>query len=160
MINNIVFGNSLDNIASSGGTVMHNCADTVIAGEGNIAANPLFMNPAAGDFSLRPGSPAIDAGTNLVGIADDLSGTARPQGARFDMGAIERVPGTGDLTCGFTVSAETLHTAGDVTLSGYADGADEPPVSPSRGIDNDGIIDERQRSHLLPFSRQPPILYC
>jgi hypothetical protein len=34
------------------------------AGEGNIDADPLFVNAAAGDFRLRMDSPCIDAGTN------------------------------------------------------------------------------------------------
>lgn len=142
VINSIVFNNSLDNIVTSGGTVIHTCSDTVVEGVGNIAANPLFMNPAAGDFSLRPGSPAIDSGTNLVGIASDFYGVARPRGARFDMGAFERVSGAGDLVCGFTVSEETLAAAGDVILNGFADGADTTGLSFAWDFDNDGVIDD------------------
>lgn len=141
VINNIVFNNSLDNIATSGGTVSYTCSDTAVAGIGNIAANPLFMNPTASDFSLRPGSPAIDSGTNLVGIASDFNGVARPQGTRFDMGALEYVSGAGELTCGFTVSHETLTAATDVTLNGYADGADTAGLVFSWDFNNDGIID-------------------
>jgi hypothetical protein len=36
------------------------------SGVGNIDANPLFVNPAAGDFHLQPGSPCIDVGNNAA----------------------------------------------------------------------------------------------
>ncbi len=50
----------------SGSSVTRSIFDRASAwpGAGNIAANPLFRNPGAGDFSLRSGSPAIDAGDN------------------------------------------------------------------------------------------------
>ncbi len=56
----------------SGSSVSHSIFDSAGAwpGAGNIAANPLFRNPGAGDFSLRSGSPAIDAGDNARVPAD------------------------------------------------------------------------------------------
>ncbi len=47
-------------------------------GAGNISAAPLYSDPGAGDFSLLPGSPAIDTGD------PDL---LDPDGSRSDMGA-------------------------------------------------------------------------
>lgn len=49
---------------------------------------PLFANPAGGDYHLRAGSPAIDAGQG-VGVTVDLDGAPRPQGQGFDIGAYE-----------------------------------------------------------------------
>lgn len=53
----------------------------------------LFTNPAAGDLSLRAGSPAIDRGVADDAPTNDASGTARPQGTAFDIGALERCHG-------------------------------------------------------------------
>jgi len=47
---------------------------------GNLSADPLFMDPVNGDFRLGPDSPCIDAG-NPDPIYDD------PDGSRNDMGA-------------------------------------------------------------------------
>ncbi len=52
--------------------------------------SPLFVNIASGDFHLQTGSPLIDAGSDLSGIVDeDYSGTGRPQGSGYDIGAYE-----------------------------------------------------------------------
>lgn len=52
-------------------------------------ANDLFVNPAAHDYRLKAGSPAIDAGTTLADVPTDLEGKTRPIGAAFDIGAFE-----------------------------------------------------------------------
>jgi hypothetical protein len=55
-----------------------------------LSGNPLFADPNAGDFSLLTGSPAIDAGTAVQAPNVDFLGNARPVGAGFDIGAMER----------------------------------------------------------------------
>ena len=48
------------------------------AGTGNLSSDPLFVNPASGDFHLQTSSPAIDAGDPSIFDLD---------GSRSDMGA-------------------------------------------------------------------------
>jgi hypothetical protein len=57
-------------------------------GSHNLNANPRFVNPAAGDYRLAAGSPAIDAAVN-VGVMTNLDGVTRPQGDGYDIGAYE-----------------------------------------------------------------------
>jgi len=59
----------------------------------SLVATPgqLFVAPASGDFHLREGSPAVDAGESLAEVPSDLEGTPRPLGAGFDIGAYEGV---------------------------------------------------------------------
>jgi len=53
-------------------------------------ATALFVNPAAKDFRLIAGSPAIDTGTNLgADVPADIDGTSRPQRLAYDIGCYE-----------------------------------------------------------------------
>ena len=58
----------------------------------NIVVDPLLVNPAAGDYHLKPNSPAIDTADPTATATPDLDGTTRPQGARADIGAYEYKP--------------------------------------------------------------------
>lgn len=49
-----------------------------------------FINAAAHNYALAPGSPAIDAGTELPEVRVDRNRTPRPQGRAYDIGAYER----------------------------------------------------------------------
>ncbi len=51
----------------------------------------IFVDPDNHDYRLKPGSPAIDAGTETEG-KEDIAGTTVPQGAGPDIGAYEFVP--------------------------------------------------------------------
>lgn len=56
---------------------------------GNISANPNFVDAENGDFHLSLGSPCIDTGTSENTPVYDIEGDSRPQGDGFDMGADE-----------------------------------------------------------------------
>ncbi len=77
--------------------------------------DPMFVNPGAGDFRLRAGSPAIDSGDNANAASSDADGNARPQDgsnlgySMVDLGAYEYVQngtGTGDTFSGRTGAGE------------------------------------------------------
>ena len=55
----------------------------------NLTNNPSFMGADSGNFGLQTGSVAIDRGEAIAGVTHDYSGTARPQGAAYDVGAFE-----------------------------------------------------------------------
>jgi predicted outer membrane repeat protein len=52
------------------------------SGTGNINSDPLFVNPAYGDFRILPDSPCVDTG-------DPTSSVPYGGGCRIDMGAYE-----------------------------------------------------------------------
>ena len=85
LVNGIVWGNAdheTYNYPEAAGTIIATYTDiqgdTLWAGEGNINADPRFVDAVAGDYHLQPGSPCIDAGDPAV---------LDPDGTRSDMGA-------------------------------------------------------------------------
>ncbi|MBX3157752.1 MAG: right-handed parallel beta-helix repeat-containing protein [Deltaproteobacteria bacterium] len=93
--NNIVFAN----LVSGGGKQLGgspNCTATFsdigpdpTPGNGNINADPMFVDVVQGNFHLKPQSPARDAADPAASLNVDFDGDARPQGDRRDMGADE-----------------------------------------------------------------------
>ena len=55
----------------------------------SLNSNPELQNPSTGDGLLLNTSPAIDGGTEVTSVYDSLSGTLRPVGATYDIGARE-----------------------------------------------------------------------
>ena len=63
LTNCILWGDTPNEIDAAA-TVTYSDIQGGYAGVGNIDADPLFREPAGGDYHLTPGSPCIDAGTN------------------------------------------------------------------------------------------------
>lgn len=58
-------------------------------GEGNLNADPRFVDPDQGDYRLLPNSPGIDVAQSSAEVSEDIDGFARPCGPGPDMGAYE-----------------------------------------------------------------------
>jgi hypothetical protein len=107
----------------------------------SLIATPaeLFVDPAAGDYRLKAGSPAIDAGVFRVDVPADLTGQPRPGGAGFDIGAYEFRPAlaltgrAGDRTIYLTWTVNTTLPAIGVWRIDYTGPTGDQP-SPITGI--------------------------
>jgi hypothetical protein len=100
--NCIIWGNTPNNVLDSEYTDVYYNADTTITystigggytGEGNIDADPQFVN-APENVALLASSPCIDAGIDAGAqqygsVAADILGVLRPYGSGYDMGAYE-----------------------------------------------------------------------
>ena len=73
------------------GGIDHNLFDAEGEWQGinKIIGQPMFVDPEHGDFHLKAGSPAIDAGSAEAAPATDAEGQKRPSGKAVDMGAYE-----------------------------------------------------------------------
>lgn len=71
--NSIIRGNTFANLTVGGTATISYCIlDSLLPGPGNLVTNPLFTNPAAGDYTLKRGSPAVDSGNSSLVPADVL----------------------------------------------------------------------------------------
>jgi hypothetical protein len=94
---------------------------SVLDGGFNVSGDPRFADPALGNFRLKPGSPAIDAGAaDAISGTTDFDGAARIQGAAVDLGAFESA-----------AQAPVAPPASPVTPA--VGTATTPPVSPAAG---------------------------
>ena len=99
---------------------------------GNISADPLFVDQTGGNYRLQPASPSIDAGSNAVAQipSRDLEGNARILDGNgdgsgiIDMGAYERaailIPGSHDFgyaNLGSAPASMTLSIANPFTTT-------------------------------------------
>jgi hypothetical protein len=96
--NTIVAGNTggpnVDGFGASDAQFSDACGETgaALPGAGNLCADPLLANAAAGDITETPGSPTRDHGSTVLVPADlttDVFGAPRIQGSAVDIGAAE-----------------------------------------------------------------------
>ncbi|MFN6946081.1 MAG: discoidin domain-containing protein [Cytophagaceae bacterium] len=130
--NNLITGMKADVVLRNGAAADQK-NNLIIA----TVAEAQFVNPGSGNYQLKAGSPAIDAGKNVAsyGITFDLAGNARPAGAGFDVGAYEFGSTGGSTGGGSTVPATpvvpTEVNGIVVTSSSY-----QSPNSPVNTLDN------------------------
>ena len=104
-------------------TAYQNVCTPVSVGTGCITADPEFVDPEAGNYQLRVGSPCVDAGLLLEGLPeDDLAGNPRLTGAGVDIGAYEY--DARGLICGIAVTPPEAFVAQNVQLSAVLFGFD------------------------------------
>jgi parallel beta-helix repeat protein len=103
LLNNTVYGNagagiyigsrSMGTIAKNNIAYAHsnNIVDKGIHSilERNLTHDPRFVDAPEKNFLLHSDSPAIDKGLTLTQVTDDYAGVRRPQGAGYDIGAVE-----------------------------------------------------------------------
>jgi len=96
LVNNIVASHTLGiTVTGPGGnvfadhTLFWGNTDDGIRGANSVDGDPAFVNPAAGDYHIGPGSGAIDAGV-AAGVISDIDGELRPDCVLGDIGADER----------------------------------------------------------------------
>jgi uncharacterized protein (TIGR03437 family) len=87
-----------DVFAPGGFAYNTNCVDQTAA-NGNISADPRFLNAAGGNYRLQSASPAVNAGDPVAPelTATDLDGNPRKRIGKVDMGAFE-YPGPASVT--------------------------------------------------------------
>jgi hypothetical protein len=65
--NSILWNNGANQLSASGSIdVQYSIVEGGYTGDGNLDADPMFVDPMNGDFNLAMGSPAIDAGSNVL----------------------------------------------------------------------------------------------
>lgn len=78
VVNSIVWGHEGEDFWGLGYYGTYSDIEMGLPGAGNISEDPRFIDPASGDYHLRPGSPCIDVGTNEGAPETDFEGDRRP----------------------------------------------------------------------------------
>jgi parallel beta-helix repeat protein len=134
--NSIFWDDAGGELSGNGYVVSYSDVEGGAVGTSNIAADPMFVDPGAGDYHLPLGSPGVDTGTAAGAPADDFEGDPRPWGFGVDMGADEFAghivdPGCYDFLDPVGVGVEDVQFVADHWRW---------PAEPPYDADGDGVI--------------------
>jgi hypothetical protein len=107
-----------------------------------------------GDYHLRAGSPAVDAGTLEGAPSSDLEGNSRPCGAGVDIGAYESAECSGmqRFQRGDTNADGTANlTDAVLVLAHLFQGGPPPSCTKSADTDDTGVVNLTDAVHLLLY---------
>ena len=125
-------------------TFAYCCVTPLPAGTSNTAVDPHFVNAAAGNYRLIPGSPCVDTGTNGSWTTGDkdLDGNNRllPGGGTVDMGAYEF--NASALACGFVANVREGLAPLTVVITGTGAGTNTTGLHYAWDLNNDGTVDQ------------------
>jgi parallel beta-helix repeat protein len=136
-------------------------------GDGNIDADPLFVDVGMDDCRLLAVSPCIDAGDPAyVPVPDetDLDGNPRVVNGRIDMGAYEQSPSIISVDVGVSPSTINLKSQGKyiTVLLTFSEGVNVADVDTGSILLQDSIqplqdwawLDEQDRLVMVRYSRE------
>jgi len=123
--------------------ITHTCTFPLLAGTGNFAAEPDFIDPISGDYKLLPGSLCVNAGTNQAWMtsAVDLQGSNRLQYATVDLGAYELQ--TNSLLCNPVANVREGFVPLSVTFTGVVNNIEPTGLMYEWDFNNDGTVDQQ-----------------
>ena len=82
----------------SGGTPVEATNLVTLHSDDGTGTDPKYTNAASGDYTLQPGSPAIDAGTVISGVTDGFAGS-KPDIGAYESGTTKWVVGCAWTGC-------------------------------------------------------------
>jgi parallel beta-helix repeat protein len=88
--NNIAVNNGAGQYSNSGSSTTASTNLGPVSATGWLKDSPTFVNASARNYRLADGSRGIDQGNTIALVTTDKAGTARPEGAAYDIGAYER----------------------------------------------------------------------
>jgi len=147
LLNSLVFDNqSLEahpNHDITSASVLYSSTTPLLPGAGNRDTRPQFVNAAAGDYALLPGSPGVDDGFNKDWMtnATDLVGHARLIGGTVDRGAYELDPASGALACNPVAGPAEGFYPLQVVFTAAVSGANTTGLYYQWDFNHDGSID-------------------
>jgi hypothetical protein len=99
-----------------------------------VSTDPQLRDPAAGDYHLLAGSPAVDVGAGTPAASYDFDGVSRPIGGGVDVGAYELGTPAGPVAIAWlTASPNVVEPGREVTLAWSVGGTTGVDLQPAVG---------------------------